>query len=83
MKSSGAVIMNFEHMCCFALFVTIYATKKNVKNTHGEVILLVALQTKACNITKSNTPPWVFSRFLNYTNGTKSCKAAHSQYIEE
>ena len=34
---------------------------RNVKNTHGGALLL------ACNFTKSNTPPWVFSRFLNCT----------------
>ena len=32
---------------------------KNVSNTHGGVILLVKLQAKDCNFTKS-TPPWVF-----------------------
>ena len=37
---------------------------KNVKNAHAG----------ACKFTKSNTPPWVFSRFLNCTNGTKSRK---------
>ena len=25
----------------------------------------------ACNFTKSITPPWVFLRFLNYSNATK------------
>ena len=39
---------------------------KNAKNTH-----------KACNFAKSNTAPWVFSRFLNCTNGAKSCKLSH------
>ena len=29
------------------------------------------------NLLKSNTPPWVFSRFLNCTNGTKLRKASH------
>ena len=29
---------------------------KNVKNTHGGVLLLVKLQDQACNFTKSNTP---------------------------
>ena len=33
---------------------------KNVKNTHGGVLLLVKLQAKACNFTKSNTPQWQF-----------------------
>ena len=37
---------------------------KNVKNAHAG----------ASKFTKSNTPPWVFSRFLNCTNGTKSRK---------
>ena len=37
---------------------------KNVKNTHGGVLILVKLQTSACNFTKINTPPWVFFTFL-------------------
>ena len=50
---------------------------KNTKNIHGGVLLLVKLQAEACTFTKSNTPPWVFSRFLNCTNGTKSRKASY------
>ena len=53
---------------------------KNMKNTHGEAILLVKLQASACNFTKSITPPWVFPRFLNCTNGTKSHKASHRRH---
>ena len=34
--------------------------KKNVKNTHGGLLLLVKLQAVAYNCTKSNTPLWVF-----------------------
>ena len=37
---------------------------KNVKNTHGGVLILVKLQASACNFTKINTPPWVFFTFL-------------------
>ena len=37
---------------------------RNVKNTHGGVLLLVNLQTEVCNFTKSNTPPWVFFTFF-------------------
>ena len=37
---------------------------KNVKNTHGGVLILVKLQAEACNFTKTNTPPWVFFTFL-------------------
>ena len=35
---------------------------KNVKNTHGGVLLLL----KACNFTKSSTPPWVFFTFFTW-----------------
>ena len=37
---------------------TTYVIFKNVKNTHGGVLLLVKLQTKI------NTPPWVFLTFF-------------------
>ena len=37
---------------------------KNVKNTHGGVLLLVSGWLKACNFTESNTPPWVFFMFF-------------------
>ena len=37
---------------------------KNVKNTHGGVLLLVKLQDAACNFTKSNTPPCMFFAFF-------------------
>ena len=47
---------------------------KNVKNTHGGVILSVTLEASVCNFNKSVIPPWVFSRFLNCTNGTESRK---------
>ena len=50
---------------------------KDMKNTHGGVLLLVKMQALACNFTKSNTPPWMFLRFLNCTIGTKSRKASH------
>ena len=38
---------------------------KHVKNTHGEVLLLVVkFQAFACNFTKSNTHSWVFFTFF-------------------
>ena len=55
---------------------------KNLKNTHGGVLLLVKLQAKSCDFSKSSTPPWVLPRFLNCTNGTKSRKAFHISYNE-
>ena len=33
---------------------------KDVKKTHGGVLLLVNLWVEACNFTKSNALPWVF-----------------------
>ena len=43
---------------------------KNMKNTHGGVLLLVQLEIEACNFIKSNTPPWVFSTlFILYKAG--------------
>ena len=47
---------------------------KNMKNTHGEVLLLVKLQAKACNFTKVTLFHGCFSRFLNCLNDTKSQK---------
>ena len=50
---------------------------KNVKNTHGGVMILVKLQASACSFTEINTPPWVYFMFLNCTNGTKSRNGPH------
>ena len=52
---------------------------KNMKNTHGRLLLLVKFQAEAeaetYNFTKGNTPPCSFHVFLNCTNCTKSGKA--------
>ena len=37
---------------------------KNVKNTHGGVLLLVKLQASSCTFTKSNIHRWVFFTIL-------------------
>ena len=52
---------------------------KNVKNTHGGVLILVKLQTEAVSATllKLTILHGCFSRFLNCTNSTKSCHAPH------
>ena len=39
---------------------------KNVKNTHGGVLLLVKFQASTYNFIKSNTRPWVFFTFLKF-----------------
>ena len=41
-----------------------FAQFKKRENTHGGALLLVKLQTKACNFTKSNTTSWMFFMFL-------------------
>ena len=51
--------------------------KKNVKNTHAGVLILVKLQA----FTKINTPSWVFSLFFNCTNGTKWRNAPHILFV--
>ena len=52
---------------------------KNVKNTHGIVLLLVKLQAEACNLLKVTLLLGCFSRFLNCTNVTKSRKPSSLQ----
>ena len=42
-----------------------------------EVLLLVTLLASTRKFTKSNTPLWVFYKFLNCTNGAKLRKASY------
>ena len=56
--------MPSTYMRCVARFWYHLHSLKNVKNTHGRVLILVTLQAKACNCTKINTLPWVFFTFL-------------------
>ena len=37
---------------------------RNLKNSHGGVLLLVKMQDEACIFTKGNTPPWMFFTFF-------------------
>ena len=50
-----------ENVRHFARFATIYTI---CENTHEVVLLLVKLQVEPCNLTKSNTPPWMFFTFF-------------------
>ena len=50
---------------------------KNVESTHGGVLILVKLQASPCNLLKLTILHGCFSRFLNFTNDTKSCNAPH------
>ena len=56
---------------------------KNVKNTHGGVLLLVKLQASACNFTKSNTPPWLFFTFLKLCTRYQISQRTTNIYVLE
>ena len=57
---------------------------KNVKNTHGVVLILVKLQAEACNfILKLTLLHGYFSLFQNCTNATKWRNAAHIAFAGE
>ena len=58
-----------------AIWYHLYSLK-NVKNTHGGVLLLVKLQGFSCRI-KVTLFHGCFPRFLNCTNNIKSCNASH------
>ena len=49
---------------------------KNVKNTHGGVLILVKCGLKSATLLKLTLLHECFSRFLNCTNGTKSRNAS-------
>ena len=51
-----------------------------IKKREKHPLRSATLQAEACNFTKSNTFPWVFLRFLNCTNGTKSRNASLKNY---
>ena len=68
----------FEFRWRYMIYVARFGTICSIWNTWKtpmEVLLLLKFQPQAFNFTKSNTR--VFSRFLNCTNDTKSCKASH------
>ena len=56
-KHVSRIIMMFSAIC-YQLY-----NLKNVKNTHGRVLVLVKLHAFIC-VTKSNTPSWVFFIFF-------------------
>ena len=65
-----------EYKFCVAQFGTICTISKTWKTPTEECYFKESWRLKPKSITKSNIPPWVFlSRFLNCTNGIKSCNA--------
>ena len=63
-------------MLC-AIWYDLYNLKSVKIPTYVGLLLLVMLETLNCNLNKSNSPPGLFSRFLNCTNGTKLRKVPH------
>ena len=63
-------------MCC-AMWDHLH-NLKNVKNTHGRMLLLVKLQAKPATLLKVTLLHECFLRFLYCTNGTKSGKTSHN-----
>ena len=55
---------------------------KNAKNTYGRVLILVKLQTEACNFTKINTLPWVFFVFWKLKEATIFCSVTNFGYVQ-
>ena len=64
------------HVMFCAIWYRLYSFKKREKTPNGGVLLLVVLQVETCKFTKSNTLRGCFSRFLKWTNDTKSPKAS-------
>ena len=77
----GIIIVCF--LCNLGLYVMRCAiwyhlyNLKNVKNTHGGVLILIKLQAKACNFTKINTPPRAFFTFFKLYKRYQTRNASH------
>ena len=55
---------------------------KNVKNTHGGVVILVKFQAEACNVTKINTPTWSVFHVFKIGQMVPN-RATHHKYAKE
>ena len=55
-KNYAWIVRLSQYVMCCVIWYHLYSFK-NVKNTHGGVLILVKLQAPVCNFTKSNTPP--------------------------
>ena len=64
-KSNNSFILKTLYVACCSIWYHLY-NLKNVKNTHGVVLIFVKLQALACNFTKINTTPWVFFMFFKF-----------------
>ena len=57
-------------MCKLKILILLFS-ERALLTFHGINLI------QACNFTKTNTPPWVFLRFLNCANGTESHNAPY------
>ena len=67
------------YMCIYVILCAIYYhfyKLKNEENNHEGVLFLVKLH--AATLLKVTLLDGCFSRFLNCTNGTKSCNVPHT-----
>ena len=53
-----------------------FGNSENVKNIHRGVLFSVKLNNETCDFTKRTLLHVFFSRFLNRTTGTKTCKVS-------
>ena len=63
-----------EYVTLCAIWYHLY-NLKNIKNTHGRLLLLVKLHVDSAILLKVALLHGCFLRFLNGVNGAKSCKA--------
>ena len=80
MKNSIIDVWQGSKYACLSVYIIDLTSSKNLLKRHlrqhwekKQRQINVVL---ACNFTTINTPPWVFSTFLNCTNDTKSRKAS-------
>ena len=72
----GLEYIGYEYVVRCAIWYYFYNVK-NVKNTHGRMLILVKLQAEAATLLKLTLFHGCFSSFLNCTNATKSHNAPH------
>ena len=75
-SSSGEFERLHETRC--VIWYHLYNWEKCGKHPWKSLTFSKVSSYKACNFTRSSTPPWViFTVFLNCTHGTKSRNASH------
>ena len=70
-------VEGFQNICGALHNLAPFYNLKNVKNTHGEVLLLVKLQAEPVTLLKVTLLHGCFSRYLNYTR-----KASHIEAVQ-